>query len=306
MTKELAVKNEIMNSTMVSRFAEFLDVAPVTVRTYVSGVKAFAKFLAAQNVARPMRNDVVAFRRSLENSGRKPATIALYLSSLRRFFSWTENEKLYTNITAGVKAPKQSRGHKKDALAGYQVKEMLQSINKSSVEGLRNYAILSLMTCGGLRTVEITRAKLEDFRSVGGVPVLFIQGKGRTDKDEFVKLPRQVEQAIRSYLSAKGMTAISEPLFTSESDRNHGHGLTTRTISGIAKRAMISAGFNSSRLTAHSLRHTAITLALMGGQSLTDVQAFARHSNINTTMIYNHSVNRMRSACENTIAKEIF
>ena len=306
MTKELAVKNEIMNSTMVSRFAEFLDVAPVTVRTYVSGVKAFAKFLAAQNVARPMRNDVVAFRRSLENSGRKPATIALYLSSLRRFFSWTENEKLYTNITAGVKAPKQSRGHKKDALAGYQVKEMLQSINKSSVEGLRNYAILSLMTCGGLRTVEITRAKLEDFRSVGGVPVLYIQGKGRTDKDEFVKLPQQVEQAIRQYIAAKGKTAKNTPLFTSESDRNYGQGLTTRTISGIAKRAMLDAGFNSTRLTAHSLRHTAITLALMGGQSLPDVQAFARHSNINTTMIYNHSVNRMRSACENTIAKEIF
>ena len=291
MTKELAVKNEIMNSTMVSRFAEFLDVAPVTVRTYVSGVKAFAKFLAAQNVSCPVRNDVVVFRRSLENSGRKPATIALYLSS----------------ITAGVKAPKQSRGHKKDALAGYQVKEMLQRINKGSVEGLRNYAILSLMTCGGLRTVEITRAKLEDFRSVGGVPVLYIQGKGRTDKDEFVKLPQQVEQAIRQYIAAKGKTAAKNaPLFTSESDRNYGHGLTTRTISGIAKRAMLDAGFNSTRLTAHSLRHTAITLALMGGQSLTDVQAFARHSNINTTMIYNHSVNRMRSACENTIAKEIF
>ena len=154
--------------------------------------------------------------------------------------------------------------------------------------------------------MEITRAKLEDFRSVGGVPVLYIQGKGRTEKDEFVKLPQQVEQAIRQYIAAKGMTAISEPLFTSESDRNHGHGLTTRTISGIAKRAMLDAGFNSTRLTAHSLRHTAITLALMGGQSLPDVQAFARHSNINTTMIYNHSVNRMRSACENTIAKEIF
>ena len=264
---ELVVKNEIMNGTVVRRFAEFLDVAPVTVRTYVSGVRAFAKFLAAQNISRPVRDNVVAFKRSLENSGRKPSTIALYLSSLRRFFSWTENEKLYANITAGVKAPKQSRGHKKDALAGYQVKEMLQGINKSSVEGLRNYAILSLMACGGLRTVEITRARLEDFRNVGGVPVLYIQGKGRTDKDEFVKLPKQVEQAIRQYIVAKGKTAKNAPLFTSESDRNYGHGLTTRTISGIAKRAMINADFNSEKLTAHSLRHTAITLALMAGKA---------------------------------------
>ena len=69
---------------------------------------------------------------------------------------------------------------------------------------------------------------------------------------------------------------------------------------------MINAGFNSNRLTAHSLRHTAVTLALLSGQSLTDVQAFARHSNINTTMIYNHSVNRMNSHCEFSIANLIF
>ena len=69
---------------------------------------------------------------------------------------------------------------------------------------------------------------------------------------------------------------------------------------------MINAGYQSARLTAHSLRHTAITLALMAGQNLADVQAFARHTSINTTMIYNHAVNRMKSLCESVIANQIF
>ena len=90
------------------------------------------------------------------------------------------------------------------------------------------------------------------------------------------------------------------------SKRNYGQALTTRTISGVCKNAILAAGFNSKRLTAHSLRHTAVTLALIAGENLADVQAFARHSSINTTMIYNHSVNRMTSQCETLIAKSIF
>ena len=67
-----------------------------------------------------------------------------------------------------------------------------------------------------------------------------------------------------------------------------------------------AAGFDSKRLTAHSLRHSAITLCLIGGMSLDDVSAFARHSNVGVTMIYNHAVSRMKSACEATVASAIF
>ena len=69
---------------------------------------------------------------------------------------------------------------------------------------------------------------------------------------------------------------------------------------------MKAAGYISSRLTAHSLRHTAITLALLAGQSIQDVQAFARHSSINTTTIYAHNVNRLDSRCESLIERAIF
>ena len=78
------------------------------------------------------------------------------------------------------------------------------------------------------------------------------------------------------------------------------------TVSSVAKSAMVRAGYNSPRLTAHSLRHSAATLALQGGMSLEDVKEFMRHSSINVTLVYVHTVNRLKSRCEATVSRAIF
>ena len=308
--KALTTKQEarvaVINNEVLNRFTAFLDISPLTARSYLSGVKMFAKYLYATGVKEPSRDTVIAYKKELQELGRKPSTISLYLSALRRFFSWTESEGIYTNITAGIKAPKLSKGYKKDCFSAEQVKSIFAGIDRSNVEGLRNYAIMALMTAGGLRTVEITRAKIEDLRTVGGKSVLYIQGKGRSEKTEFIKLPPQVETAIKAYLAVREQAGDNAPLFASLSRQNKGKGLTTRTISGIAKTAMLNAGFNSKRLTAHSLRHTAVTLALLAGQDLAEVQHFARHNNISTTQIYAHNIDRMKSQCEAVIARAIF
>jgi integrase len=59
---------------------------------------------------------------------------------------------------------------------------------------------------------------------------------------------------------------------------------------------------DSAKLTAHSLRHTAITLALVGGATVQQAQAMARHANINTTMIYAHNLERMDRAAEDALS----
>ena len=136
--------------------------------------------------------------------------------------------------------------------------------------------------------------------------MLYIMGKGKTSKSQFVKLSGHVLQAIRAYLEMRGAVADDEPLFASLSHRNFGGRMTTKSISRICKSAMINAGFNSRRLTAHSLRHTSITLALLAGMSLQDVSQFARHSNISVTMIYSHDIDRLKSRCEMAISEAIF
>ena len=291
---------------IINNFLNFLDVSINTANAYRKALKQLFNYFYNYGVDNPNRDNILAFKKEMENKGRKPSTIALYLAAARRFFSWTEQSGIYPNITVGVKAPKLERGHKKDYFAAEQIKSVLSNIDRSDIEGLRNYAIIALMTTGGLRTVEVTRASVEDLRVVGGVSVLYVQGKGRADKTEFVKLTPQVEVAIREYLKVRGEVEMQAPLFASVSNRNRGARLTTRTIRGLCKNAMKAAGFNSDRLTAHSLRHTAVTLALLAGQDLAEVQHFARHHNISTTQIYAHNIDRMKSQCEMAISNAIF
>ena len=240
------VKPSVVSKTVIQSFISYLDVSPLTVKAYKAGIARLMYYCEEQGIARPERDDVIAFKKSLQASGRKPATIAAYLSAIRRFFDWTESKGLYPNITKGIKAPKIDKGHKRDFLNAEQIQGMMKGVDRSTLEGKRNFALLALMATGGLRTVEIVRANVEDLSTIGGVPVLYIQGKGRTDKKDFIKLTPEVQQAIREYLSARGEVSTLSPLFASLSHRNSGSRLTTRTISNVAKHSMIAAGFNSS------------------------------------------------------------
>jgi integrase/recombinase XerC/integrase/recombinase XerD len=60
-------------------------------------------------------------------------------------------------------------------------------------------------------------------------------------------------------------------------------------------------GIDDSRITAHSLRHTAITLSLLAGATPQEARAMARHADINTTLIYAHNINRIAQAPEKKI-----
>ena len=114
----------------------------------------------------------------------------------------------------------------------------------------------------------MSRANVKDVRILEDFTILYVQGKGRKVRTEFIKLPDPVLKAINEYLrerSDRRITDGSTPLFAITSNRNKNGLLTTRTISGIAKRAMRQAGFDSSRLSAHSLRHSTVTLSLLAG-----------------------------------------
>lgn len=290
---------------LANRFVEYIDVSAISMKSYNSGIKKFLTFLHENTISQPTRETVLLYKKTLTEKY-SASTLALYLSALRRFFSWCESEGLYPNITSGVKSPKLSHEHKRDAFSADELNGIIKGMKHNTLEAKRNYAIFTLIAGTGLRTVEVSRANIGDMHRVAGIWMLDVQGKGHSAKDAFVKLAEPVKQAIDEYLSARGHVSDNEPLFASCSRRNKGGRLTTRTISQVCKSTMIHAGYNSHRLTAHSLRHSAITLALMAGQALDDVSAFARHSSVSITMVYNHAINRMKSLCESAIASAIF
>ena len=166
--------------------------------------------------------------------------------------------------------------------------------------------MLVTMLTMGLRTIEITRANIEDIRTKGDATVLYVQGKGHEEKDDLIRMPYHVETAIRDYLSVRNIANPSAPLFVSTSNHNHNGRMTTRSIRRIVKTAFISAGFNSPRLTAHSTRHTAATLSLLNGATLQQTQELLRHKNISTTEIYAHNIDATTNPAATDVEKAIF
>lgn len=288
------------------RFVAFADVKEKSVETYTRALRQMFRFFRENGIRNPQREDILSYRDSLKARGLKPSSIQNYITATRLFFQWTEQERIYPNVAAHVKGAKLDREHKKDYLTSSQSKAVLAGIDRSSLTGLRDYAIVALMLTDALRTIEVSRANIEDLRTLGDFTVLYIQGKGRDEKAEYVKVPQPVEKAIRDYLKARGEADPTEPLFTSTSNNSKGGRLSTRTISGICKGSMVEAGYNSERLTAHSLRHTAVTLSLINGRPLEEVQEFARHANIATTMIYNHALEKAKNGCSDAVSSALF
>lgn len=293
-----------VDTELLQRFLNYIDASEKTVQTYTRALKQFFKYLYEHNITQPQREDVLSFRDHLKEKGRKPTTIKSYIVAVRLFFQWTSQEGFYPNIADKIKGAKLDQAHKKDYLTTDQVKDVLNHIDVSTVTGARDYAIIALMVTGGLRTIEVSRADMNDIRNVGDSPALYIQGKGRDEKTEYVKIPLQVFKAIGRYREV--LEEQYDVLFTSTSNNNKGQRLTTRSISGIVKKRLKEAGYMSDRLTAHSLRHTAGTLNLMNGGSLEETQQLLRHSNINTTMIYLHHMERAKNQSEKRIADALF
>ncbi len=288
---------------MVDRFVAALDVTETSRDAYRRNVLAFLEWLKAEGETRPTRETILAYKRELIAREVSSLTLSAYLVAVRRFFAWAESEGLYPNVAASVKGAKQSRQHRKDALTVGQARDLLSSIDRGTLEGKRDYALLSLLLNTALRTIEVERASVGDIRQEGGNAVLWIQGKGRDAKDAFVVLTDSVLRAVNEYLAARGNLAESDPLFTTTGNRGRGESLSTRSIRRIVKERLHGISLVSGRLTAHSLRHTGVTLALMGGASIQEAQALARHADINTTLIYAHNLNRLNNAPERAIER---
>lgn len=298
-------ERQTVGAELFNRYIDFLDSSPKTVETYTRALRQLFNYFSLNGITQPTRGDILAFRDELKASGHKPTTVQSYITATKIFFSWTEQEGLYPNVADHLKGAKLDREHKKDYLTSRQVKEVLAGVDRSTEQGLRDYAMLFLMVTGGLRTIEVSRANIGDLRTLGDNSVLYVQGKGREEKTDYIKLSAPAEQAIRAYLKARGEKDEKAPLFSSTSNNNKGARLTTRSVSGIVKTRLQQAGYDSEKLTAHSLRHTAVTLSLLAGKDITEVQQFARHANIATTMIYNHALDKAKNGCSEAITQAI-
>ena len=280
--------DELVNSFIASQ-----DVKQTSKDLYRRTLKQYFSWITIKGyqLSEVARVELLQYKEDLLASGLSSLTVGSYITSVRRFYEWTEANKFYPNIAKGIKSPKRKQQFKKQPLLPSQATALL---NYYQSRAARDYAIINLLLRTGLRTIEVIRASVADITFKGSQRVLLIQGKGRDEKDNFVLLTDKTYQTLLAYLDTRGKLTGSEPLFISVSNNGKGDRLTTRTISYIAKEGLKAIGLNEKAFTAHSLRHTTAVNILRAGGSLETAQMTLRHSNPATTQIYTATLNEER------------
>lgn len=304
-----------VSDELVARFVAYIDRSPKTARTYLVNLRQFVAWLWYAGIEQPGRADVMAFRDWLSsehdaiewraeapgwryrldgNGNRmritcKPTTVKQYLQSVKQFSAWAVSSGLLAvDIGRGIHGPKVVAMHRKDSLAAADVRTIEDSIDRSNEQGKRLYAMFTLAVNAGLRTVELSRANIRDVELKNGAAFLYVWGKGHAEPDTKKPLAPEVYAALQDYISARTDThTASSPLFVATGNRSGGQRLAPTTISVMLKKAMQAAGYDSDRLTAHSLRHTAGQNVMeITGHNLYKTQQYMRHSNPATTEVY--------------------
>ena len=302
----IANNSSVMNENLIAQWLKFADVSEKSIKTYTKAIRRFFIYINAKGIVAPTADDVYEWRDSMKAENKSSATINLYLTSCKLFFKFLNQRGIYSVDISRVKSCKLTNEHKRDALTAEQGKSVLSAFDTTTLMGLRNKAMTSLMMTCGLRTIEVSRANVGDLVKTYGRTALFVLGKGRTQKSECVMIPEQVEILFAQYLEARGTVDSNAPLFAGIGNRNKGGRLTTDTISKVVKQSFKNVGINSKHLTAHSLRHSAATQMLLAGISLENVKACLRHKKLDTTLIYSHHIDRLKNHAEEAAANAFF
>ena len=311
LASDIEITSLVTASSLLSAWAEFLELdvaagasAPDTADTYRRQLRLFVSWCDRAdpqiNLASATKDDIKRYRRWLvEDRKLKPATVALKLSVVRRFYDAAETKGLMrVNPALSVKPPREKRdaAEKVTYLEKSEVEKLLAAIKSDgSVKALRDKALLVIMALEGPRTVEMHRANIADLVQQGNNLGIRVEGKGSI---RIVPLTPDIALALMNYLEARKaieVLAPSSPLFVAVGYRAGGRRISRRGIRKVVDGYLKEAGLKHSpgrTISTHSLRHTAGTLALRAGVELRQVQDLLGHKDPRTTSIYTHVAER--------------
>ena len=294
--KEIGLINTISMEQCKESFVKYLDVDDLTLKTYKTGIESFIKFLNDNSIKNPSRDDVIAYRDMLRETYSNNTTNT-YMIAVRALFKYLSIHNLYDNICDDIKGAKYSTTPKKEVLSLDSIKNIYNGLNN-----IEDKALFGLMCSTGLRVCEIATALIEDIKEYNGEIVLFVLGKKRDSKCEYVKLSDQVLEDIKKYIGNRKNGYI----FVSTSNNNTGGGVTTTSLRNRIKSIFRRFGLDKDTLSCHSLRRSFAVISYETGSSIYDIQQVLHHSSINTTTRYLKQVDRDKNKTEYNVSNMIF
>jgi site-specific recombinase XerD len=157
------------------------------------------------------------------------------------------------------------------------IEALLASCDRSTLDGVRDHAMLMLLARLGLRSIEIARLQLEDLDWRAGD--LLVRGKAR--RDDRLPIPDDVGRALAGYLAVRGRHDSRSVFLTLRAPIRP---IRADLVGDVVQRHCRWAGVP--HVGPHRLRHTLATRMLARGAALADISQVLRHSDLATTAIY--------------------
>jgi integrase/recombinase XerC len=183
---------------------------------------------------------------------------------------------------------------------------LIEEVNRETIQGKRDYAILLLFLTAALRLSELQQLRIGSLKKIGERTAIVYRKKGGEDVQKI--LAPITAQAIDTYLATRGQLPADTPLFIPtakglQSTRNLDQHtdvaiqpdvfealtpLSGRAIEKLIDTYAIKAFGKNHGITVHSLRHTAAMKALEVGTPITEISDLLKHKNTRVTAIYLH------------------
>ena len=259
--------------------------ANATVINYVPFIRDFLSDCFGNQSVRLSRlraRDVVRFvQRQAPRLHRKRAK--LMTTALRSFLKYARYRgALVLDLAEAVPVvPNWSMPSIPRAISADKVRQLLASINRSTVIGRRDYAILLLLARLGLRLSEVAFLELDDINWYAGS----LRVCGKNGQCSEFPLPLEVGKAIAAYLRDGRPVNSSRRVFL-RAKAPIGGFRGTGGVSSIVRHSLKRAGVTAPTYGAHQFRHGLATEMLRQGARLSEIGDVLGHQNPQTTMIY--------------------
>ena len=274
-------------SNRFKSYCETKNYSKVTVDHYVKQSARFMDYLVSQGVknCKVITLPIIhAYIKTL--AGYTYKTVEQNICSMRTFFRFLlESDEVKTDFAAKtpmVQARKQTRIPSvwtKDEL-----KKLLSAIDVGSPKGKRDYAIILLACCLGMRCTDIINLKMDNFHWADK-KLIFIQSKTRTPL--ILPLTSEVGWAVIDYLKY-GRPKIESPYLFIKHMAPFGPFSEGDHLCQLIKRHMVLGHIPTlkKRRGMHSLRHTMASMLLEKDTPLPVISDILGHIDTDSTAIY--------------------
>jgi len=230
-------------------------------------------------------SDYLVMRRNIDKINMRSTAKAI--SALRSFFRFVMDEGLIKENPAEIIESPKREMHLPEVLDKQTIEELLDKIDTSKPQGLRDRCIFELIYSAGLRVSEAVGLNLNDI----DIKSAIIKVKGKGNKERLAIFGQEAAGQLMLYLTnvrpkLAGKINKTQALFINK----YGKRISRKGIwKNYAKWASLAG--TSSHL--HTLRHSFATSLLEGGADLRTVQELLGHADLSTTQIYTHVENKV-------------